>query len=253
MIKRDTFPIPPGVVEVKDEYQLNLCHYELLHLKPRGTIIFSGDPKPIEFQFFANPDRNDGIYARLETPMSPSVIRTLEYIERYPRTDCFVTITLLQFKMMFIAPRADYVYAAKHKTLHFNFPASILKTHRRKFIRIPFNDAFPAALTYSTDTGEETRKLRDLSREGMRLKISEKDEKYFRSGLRLKNAKLKLLNREIAVGVVVVAVYPGGYAGLRMIAMAEEDKTWLKEFIRTLMKQILNLPDPPFDDEIEKG
>ena len=62
---------------------------------------------------------------------------------------------------------------------------------------------------------------------------------------------LKVLNREIKVGVQVVSIYPDQQAGLKILAMTEEDKTWLKELIRVLMKQILKLPDSPFDDQIE--
>ena len=54
------------------------------------------------------------------------------------------------------------------------------------------------------------------------------------------------------LGLSVVAIYPDLQAGLRIIAISEEDKNWIKDCIRVLMKQILNLQNPPFDDEIEK-
>jgi hypothetical protein len=50
----------------------------------------------------------------------------------------------------------------------------------------------------------------------------------------------------------VVSLYPNQQAGLRVIAISEEDKIWIKDVIRVLMKQILNLNDPRFDDQIEK-
>lgn len=253
MNPKHEFPMPDGVTEVKDEYQINLAHYELSHLKPRGAILFAKEKEEIRFQFFADPNRDNGIFARLDEPMSPNVKRILEYVTRYPRTECFVSITLLNFKMIFISPRAEFVVGAKTKTMRFPFPTHFLKTHRRKFIRIPFNDTFPAELRFETELGTQTRRLRDLSREGMRLKLDEKDLPHFQPGARLKQAKLKVLNREMPVGVTVISQYPGQTAGLRIIAIGEEDKVWIKDCIRVLMKQILNLNDAPFDDEIEKG
>ena len=252
MIKRDDFPIPEGVTEVKDEYQLNLAHYELLHLKPRGTILFAKETREIEFQFFATENRQEGLFARLDETLASHVKRILDYVEKYPRTEAYVTITLLQFKLIFIVPRTDVVHGAKQRTLKLPFPAKFLKTHRRKFIRIPFNDSFPASLSFSTPEGVQTCKVRDLSREGMKIKIEPESVAHFAPGVRLKQATLKVLNREISLGLTVISLYPGNHVGLKIIAMTEEDKTWLQEFIRVLMKQILNLPDTPFDDQIEK-
>jgi hypothetical protein len=249
---KNKFPIPEGVTEVSDEYQLNLAHYELLQLKPRGTILFSGETKEINFQFFAGEERVDGIFGRLDEPLGSRSRAIFDHIEKYPRTECFITITLLQFKMVFIAPRANIVYSAQQKTLKFDFPLRILKTHRRKFIRIPFNETFPASLRFQTEGGPVTRQLKDLSREGMRLKMEPGDEAFVQKGLRLKQAVLKLLNKEIAIGLSVVSLYPNQQAGLRVIAISEEDKIWIKDVIRVLMKQILNLNDPRFDDQIEK-
>jgi hypothetical protein len=251
MIPKNKFPIPDGVVEVRDEYQLNLAHYELLKLKPRGTVLFAGEPKDLRFQFFATEDRNEGVFGRLDEPLNSNNRRIFEYIEKYPRIESFLTITLLQFKMVFIAPRANIVYHAQHKTLRFDFPRRILKTHRRKFIRIPFNDSFPAHVRFQTENGPVTRKLRDLSREGMRLKMEPGDDLIIRQGGRLKQAVLMLLNREIPLGLTVVSLYPGETAGLRIIAISEQDKIWIRDVIRVLMKQILNLDDPRFDDQIE--
>ena len=252
MKPRHKFPIPDGVVEVNDEYQLNLAHYELLKLRPRGTVMFAGEAKEVRFQFFAGEERLEGIFARLDEPMSPAIRRIFDHLEKYTRTECFITATLLQFKMVFVAPRVNIVYGAAHKTLRFDFPYRILKTHRRKFIRIPFNENFPATLRFQTEAGPVVRKLRDLSREGMRIVMEAGDESYMEKGVRLKQVVLTLLNREIPLGVTVVAVYPGQQVGLRVIAMSENDKIWIKGVIRVLMKQILNLDDPRFDDQIEK-
>lgn len=253
MNPRRNFPIPDGVVEVKDEYQLNLVHYELLHLKPRGTILFAGELKEIDFQFFAGENRDDGIFARLDGPLTSTARRLFDHIARYPGIDCFVTMTLLQFKLIFTASRVTVVQGSgAHKTLRFNFPARILKTHRRRYIRIPFNDTFPAVVRFHTEQGQMTRKLKDFSREGMRLKLEEGDQKIIVPGSRLRQAVLTVLNKEMPLGLSVVSIYPNLQAGLRIIAISEEDKNWIKDCIRVLMKQILNLQDAPFDDEIEK-
>jgi len=252
MIPKSKFPIPEGVIEVTDDYQLNLAHYELLQLKPRGTILFAGENKEMRFQFFAAETREEGVFARLDEPLGVASRRIFDYIEKYPRIECFITITLLQFKLVFIATRANLIYHATHKTLRFEFPTKILKTHRRKFIRISFNESFPATLRFQTPEGPVTRKLRDLSREGMRLKMEEGDGALIVPGVRLRQAVLTLLNKEIPLGLSVISIYPGLQAGLRIIAIAEEDKIWIKDMIRILMKQILNLDDPRFDDQIEK-
>jgi hypothetical protein len=252
MIPKSKFPIPEGVIEVSDEYQLNLAHYELLQLKPRGTILFAGETKELRFQFFAGENRDEGVFARLDEPLGSNSRRIFDYIEKYPRVECFITITLLQFKLVFIAPRANIIYHATNKTLRFDFPSKILKTHRRKFIRIPFNESFPATLRFQTTNGPVTRKIRDLSREGMRLKLEEGDGALIIPGVRLRQAVLTLLNKEIPLGLSVISLYPGNQAGLRIIALSEDDKIWIKDVIRVLMKQILNLDDPRFDDQIEK-
>lgn len=253
MIPKSDFPIPEGVTEVTDEYQKNLAHYELHKLKPRGTILFAKEKEEIRFQFFAAEDRINGLFARLDEPLSPNVKRIMEYITRYPRTECFVSITLLNFKMIFISDKIETVAGAQQRTFRFDFPHTFLKTHRRKYIRIPFNESFPAELRFETEKGTQTRKLRDLSREGMRVRLEESDLTYFQPGTRLRQCKLKVLNREMPVGVTVISQYPGQTAGLRILAIGEEDKVWIKDCIRVLMKQILNLNDAPFDDEIEKG
>ncbi len=245
------FPIPEGVAEVTDDYQKTLAHYELLHLKPKGTILFAKETRDISFQFFAGEARADGIFARLDEPMTPQVRRILDYIEKYPRTESFITMILLQFKMIYIANKIGFIHGAKQRTLHFAFPSRFLKTHRRKFIRIPFNDSFPAELQFQTDSGTHLRKLRDFSREGMRIKLEEGDQKFIVPGSRLRHATLKMLGREVPIGLTVIAVYPGNQAGLRILAISEEDRAWMKDVIRVLMKQILNLQDPPFDDQIE--
>ena len=252
MIKRTDFPIPEGVIEVSDEYQLNLAHYELRHLKPKGTILFAKEKREVSFQFFAGEDREEGIFARLDEPLSPNVTRITDYISKYPRTEAFITIVLLQFKFVFIATRVDMVRGPRERTYRVAFPTRFLKTHRRKYLRIPFNDTFPASLSFDTPGGRQTRKLKDLSREGMRLRLEEGDEKgLFAPGSRIK-ATLTLLNHQIKLGLSVTAVYPNHQAGLKIVAMSEEDQTWLKEFIGTLVKQILKLPDSSFDDDRDK-
>ena len=253
MNPRKHFPIPEGVVEVKDEYQLKLAHYELLHLKPRGTILFAGEQKEISFQFFAGDNREDGIFARLDGPLNATARRLFDHIAKYPGIDCFVSMTLLQFKLVFTAARATVVHSGgQHKTLLFAFPRRILKTHRRRYIRIPFNDSFPAELRFQTEQGQFVRRLKDFSREGMRLKLEPGDEKIVIPGSRLRQAVLTVLNKEMPLGLSVISIYPDLQAGLRIIAILEEDKNWIKDCIRILMKQILNLKDAPFDDEIEK-
>lgn len=251
MIAKSRFPIPEGASEVKDEYQLNLAHYELLHLKPRGTILFAGETKEITYQFFAGEKREEGIFARPDPSNSPAARRIFDQLEKQPKLECFVTITLLQFRLMFIATRAELTYGSNQKTLHFKFPETILKTHRRKFIRIPFNETFPAELRFQTEAGPQVRRLRDLSREGLRLILESGDESFIVPGARLKQTVLKVLNREMPVGLSVIAVHNGKTAGMKIIAIGEEDKVWIKDCIRVLMKQILNLKDPRFDDQIE--
>ena len=246
------FQIPEGVVELTDEYQKNLVHYELLHLKPKGTILFAGESREIKFQFFVTENREDGIFARIDEPLTPSLRRLIDYLSKYPRTECYVTITLLQFKLMFISARTNFVPDSQNRTAVFRFPEKFLKMHRRKYIRIPFNDNFPAELKFQTPTGLKVRPLKDLSREGLRIKIQDDDAKLLQPGTRLKNATLKLINREIPIGVQVVAIYPGNQAGFRIIALSEEDRIWLRDCIRLMIKQILNLPDSAeVDDQLE--
>lgn len=244
--------MPDGVTEVADDYQLNLCHYELQHLKPKGTILFAKEAKEIHFRFIAGANRDEGIYARLDESMTPNVRRVMDYLEKYPRTECFVQMTLLQFKLIFTANVISFVKGSQAKTLHFAFPQKLLKTHRRKFIRIPFNDQFPAELKFQTSSGLRTAKVKDLSREGMRIKIQEGDESLLEPGSRLKLANLKMINKEMPLGLQVVSHYPGSQVGLKIIAISEEDKAWIKDCIRVLMKQILSLPETPFGDALEK-
>jgi len=131
------FPIPDGVTEVEDEYQLELVHFELKNLKPKGTILFSGESKEIGFQFFAGEHRADGIIARLSNAQSLQARRIFDYLEKYTKIDALITVTLLQFKLMFLAARISVVYQNGQRHLKILFPTKILKTHRRKFIRVP--------------------------------------------------------------------------------------------------------------------
>jgi hypothetical protein len=246
------FPLPDGVVEVTDDYQLNLAYYELLQLKPRGTILFASETKEVPFQFFAGENRSEGIFARPEAN-NAAIRRVFDHLERYPRLEAYITITLLQFRLIFIAQQAHLVFGSNQRTLRFDFPTKILKTHRRKFIRIPFNESFPAQLKFQIEGGGTiTRKLKDLSREGMALVLEPGDEAFIQPGSRLKQAVLKVLTREMAVGLSVVAVHSTGFAGIKIIAISEEDKIWIRDCIRILMKQILNLKDQKVDDQIEK-
>ena len=252
MTKPPEFIMPDGVTEVVDEYQLNLCHYELQHLKPKGTILFAKEPRELDFRFMAGANRGEGIFARLDEPMSPNVRRVIDFLEKYPRTESLISLTLLQFKLMFTASAVNFVKGGQQKTIHFPFPPKLLKTHRRKFIRIPFNEQFPAELGFQTSAGPKVCKVKDLSREGMRIQVDEKDIPLFQIGGRLKLAKLKVLTREMPLGLTIVAHYPGNYVGLKIIAISEEDQAWIKDCIRVLMKQILNLPDTKDGDRIEK-
>jgi hypothetical protein len=253
MSNSKSFPIPDGMTEVSDDYQLNLCHYELQHLKPKGTIIFGKDQAEIKFRFIAGAKREDGIFARLDEAITPAIRKVLDYIETHPNSECFVGMSLLQFKLYFLSSQVSEVKGGQHKTYHFKFPEKMLKTHRRKFIRIPFNEQFPAELKYQASDGvPRVCKLKDLSREGMRIIISDADKPFMEAGARLKLANLKVINREMPVGAQVVSHYPGNQVGLKIIAMSEEDKAWIKDCIRILMKQILNLPESPFGDVLEK-
>ncbi len=250
MNKPNAFPIPDGVTEVTDDYQLNLCHYELQHVKPKGTILFAKETKELNFRFVADQNRSDGIFARLDDPMTPSVRRVMDYLEKYPRTESFIQITLLQFKLFFTANQVNFVNGSQYKTIHFPFPAKLLKSHRRKFIRIPFNDQFPAELKFQSANGLKICKVKDLSREGVRIQVQDGDLELLVPGSRLKLANLKVLNREMPVGLQVVSHYPGNQVGLKIIAISEEDKAWIKDCIRILMKQILNLPESPLGDAL---
>ena len=80
----------------------------------------------------------------------------------------------------------------------------------------------------------------------------DEDVPLLKPGTRLKNATLKLINREIPIGVEVVSVYPGNQAGFKIIALAEEDRMWLRDCIRLMIRQILNLPEnAEVDDQLE--
>jgi hypothetical protein len=246
------FPIPDGVTEVEDEYQLDLVHFELRNLKPKGTILFSGEAKEIGFQFFAGEHRADGVIAKLSNAQSPQARRIFDYLEKYTKIDALITVPLLQFKVMFLASRISVVYQNGQRHLKMLFPSKILKTHRRKYIRIPFNDKFPAELRFQTEKGTWVRKIKDLSREGMRIQLEPGDSAMIVPGFRMKQAVLKVLNREMPVGLNVMAVHDGESAGIKIVAISEEDKLWIRDCIRILMGQILGLDPKRFDDRIEK-
>jgi hypothetical protein len=246
------FPIPEGVVEVTDDDQLNLAFFELKNLKPKGTVLFSGETKEVVFQFYCGETREEGIFAKIDGAMPPHAKRVFEYLERYTRMEAFITLTLLQFKFVFIAPRTQLKFLpGGQRVLLFDFPFKILKTHRRKFIRIPFNENFPAELRFQTEQGPVVRKLKDLSREGMKIALEPGDTAFIEVGTRPKQSVLKVLNREMPVGVAVMAVQGTASAGLKIIAISEEDKLWIRDCIRILMKQLLKIQDQPVDDEIK--
>ncbi len=252
MNQNSRFPIPDGVVEVTDDDQLNLAFFELKNLKPKGTVLFSGETKEVTFQFYCGESRDEGIFAKIEGNMPPHAKRVYEYLERYSRMEAFVTLTLLQFKMVFIAPRTILKFLpGGQRVLWFDFPYRILKTHRRKFIRIPFNENFPAELRFHTEAGIQVRKLKDLSREGMKLALQPGDEALFQVGFRPKQSVLKVLNREMPVGLAVMAVQGNAAAGLKILAISEEDKLWIRDCIRILMRQILKIDNQSVDDEIK--
>jgi hypothetical protein len=252
LIQKSRFPIPDGVVEVTDDYQLNLAFFELKNLRPKGTVLFSGESKEVTFQFYCGETREEGIFAKIEGNMPPHAKRVFEYLERYSRMEAFVTLTLLQFRMVFVAPRTILKFLpGGQRVLWFDFPFKILKTHRRKYIRIPFNESFPAELRFQTDHGIQVRKLKDLSREGMKLALQPGDESLFQVGFRPKQAVLKVLNREMPLGLAVMAVQGSSSAGLKILAISEEDKLWIRDCIRILMRQILKIEDQAVDDEIK--
>jgi hypothetical protein len=246
------FPIPEGVTEVEDDYQLDLVHFELRNLKPKGSMLFAGETKEIGFQFFAGEHRADGIVARLSNAQSLQARRIFDYLEKYTKIDALITVTLLQFKVMFLASRISVVYQNGQRHLKLLFPTKILKTHRRKYIRIPFNDKFPAELKFQTDKGTLVRKLKDLRREGMKIQLEPGDLSVIVPGFRMKQAVLKVLNREMPVGLNVMAVHDSESAGIKIVAISEEDKLWIRDCIRILMGQILGLDPKRFDDRLEK-
>jgi hypothetical protein len=68
----------------------------------------------------------------------------------------------------------------------------------------------------------------------------------------MKQAVLRVLNREMPVGLNVMAVHGAESAGIKIVAISEEDKLWIRDCIRILMGQILGLDSKRFDDQIEK-
>ena len=249
-MSKSGFPIPDGVVEVEDDFHLELVHFELKNLKPKGTILFTGETRELGFQFFAGEHRADGILARSNAPNSPHVKQLLDYLEKYSKLEGFVSLNLLQFKVMFLAARLSVFYQNGQRVIKLQFPSKILKTHRRKFIRIPFNDKFPAELRFQTEQGMVVRKLKDLSREGMKLALEPGDASFIIPGYRMKQAVLKVLNREMPVGLNVMSVYGTDSAGIKIVAISDTDKLWIKDCIRILMSQILGIDNQKITDEI---
>jgi hypothetical protein len=250
-MSKTEMPIPDGVTEITEEHQLDLVHFELRSLKPKGSILFPNEAKEISFQFFAGDHRADGIIAKLSGSMTPAARRVFEHCERFSRVESYVTVVLLQFKMMFLTERVSVVYQSGQVHLKFAFPSKILKTHRRKFIRIPFNEKFPAELRFKIDDTIAVRKLKDLSREGMRIILEPGDSRIINPEFKMKHAVLKVLNREMPVGLNVVAVHGEATAGIKIVAISEVDKLWIKDCIRILMGQILGLDNKKFDDQLE--
>jgi hypothetical protein len=246
------FPIPDGVIEVTDEHSLDLVHFEFKNMKPKGTILFKMEKSEIPFQFFADETREGWIYARPVQPNSVRLRDITESLDTYERFEGMVTVTLMQFRIIFLCSRFQSHYQNGQRFLKMLFPDRILKMHRRKFIRIPFNERFPAELKFQTDKGMVTRKLKDLSREGMKIQLEPGDTEFMAAGYRPKQAVLKVLNREMPLGLNVMAVHGTVSAGLKIVAISEEDKLWIKDAIRVLMGQILGLDISKVDDQLEK-
>ncbi len=246
------FQIPEGVTEITDDYQMNLIHYEILNSKPKGSILFAGENKEVKFQFYVSQNRDDGIIAKVDEPITPRLRQLLDYLSKYNRTEAYVTITLLQFKLMFISTRTEVISNTQNKSFAFRFPGRFLKMHRRKFIRVPLPENLVGELRFQTPTGLKVRRLKDLSREGLRIKIENEDLQVLTNGIRLKDATLVLLNREIPIGVQLVSTYPGNQAGFKIIALSQEDSVWLKDCIKVMIKKMLNLPDAAeVEDQLE--
>lgn len=245
------FPIPDGVTEVTDQHSLDLVHFEFKNMKPKGTILFKNEKSEIPFQFFADETRDGCIYARPVNPNSAQVRTILDQLEVYQCFESMITVTLMQFRILFLCSQFTVLYQNGVRHLKILFPARLLKMHRRKFIRIPFNEKFPAELKFQTDKGLVSRKLRDLSREGMKIQLEPGDAEFVVAGYRPKQAVLKVLNREMPVGLNVMAVHGTASAGLKIVAISEEDKLWIKDAIRVLMGQILGLDVSKVDDRLE--
>ena len=91
-------------------------------------------------------------------------------------------------------------------------------------------------------------KVRDLSREGMRIALESGDDEFMVQGFKMKQAVLKVLNREMPVGLNVMSVHKGASAGLKIVAVSEEDKLWIQDCIRVLMAQLLGIDSKQADD-----
>jgi hypothetical protein len=251
-VQNKGFPIPEGVVEVTDEHSLDLVHFEFKNMKPKGTILFKMEKTEIPFQFFADDTRDGWIYARPVNPNSLQLKSIAESLETYERYEGMVTVTLMQFRIIFLCAHFQVHYHNGTRHLKMRFPGHILKMHRRKYIRIPFNEKFPAELKFQTESGVVSRRLKDLSREGMKIQLEVGDTDFIVAGYRPKQAVLKVLNREMPLGLNVMAVHGTASAGLKIVAISEEDKLWIKDVIRVLMGQILGLDVSKVDDQIEK-
>ena len=127
------FNIPPEAMAVDRLAEITLVHFEMKQVKPRGTITVKGALRPIRFQFVVGETLSDGIYATLDEPLSGQGIRPIiEELEKYPRLECLLTITLLQSKILMIMPRHTFVAGSQAKTIHFPFPDKFMKVHRRR-------------------------------------------------------------------------------------------------------------------------
>jgi hypothetical protein len=236
---------------VTDEHSLDLVHFEFKNMKPKGTILFKNEKTEIQFQFFADESRDGWIYARPINPNSAQVRAIMDQLEVYQRFESMITVTLMQFRILFLCSHFNVNYQNGVRHLKILFPTRVLKMHRRKFIRIPFNEKFPAELKFQTDKGLVSRKLKDLSREGMKIQLEPGDTEFVVAGYRPKQAVLKVLNREMPVGLNVMAVHGTASAGLKIVAISEEDKLWIKDAIRVLMGQILGIDVSKVDDQLE--
>lgn len=244
------FNIPAEAFDVSGDKERQLIFFELKNIRPKGRIFLPREKEGVRFIFTPTGTEPDhGINAQLDETTQNGK-RFAEHLEKYPKQEVLVVMTLLQARIYFVAKQHKHVLSSQPKSFTLPLPSQFKKVHRRKFIRIPFNDNFPASVQFQLSNGKVvTRKLRDLSREGMKVKLEDEDVPFLKAGDRLKSSVLKILNREIALGLNIINVYPGPFMGLKMIALSQEDDAWVRDVIKLLMKQILKLSDSEIKEQ----